>query len=83
MRKAVRVRDHFPSDETAAKLLFLAFEVGQNWKMGLREWNAARTQFAVIFGDRFAAELGSEADPHTKFRLPRRTGLATAAGESM
>jgi putative transposase len=57
LRKAVRVRGHFPSDEAASKLLFLVLrQVSQNWKMAPREWNAARTQFAVIFGDRFAAE---------------------------
>ena len=57
LRKAVRVRRHFPSDEAASKLLFLVLrEVSQNWKMAPREWNAARTQFAVISGDRFAAE---------------------------
>jgi putative transposase len=57
LRKAVRVRGRFPSDEAASKLLFLVLrEVSQNWKMAPREWNAARTQFAVIFGDRFATE---------------------------
>ena len=57
LRKAVRVRGHFPSDEAASKLLFLVLrEVSQNWKMASREWNAARTQFAVMFGDRFVAE---------------------------
>jgi len=57
LRKAVRVRGHFPSDEAASKLLFLVLrEVSQNWKMAPREWNAARTQFAVAFGDRFVAE---------------------------
>jgi hypothetical protein len=39
LRKAVRVRGHFPSDEAASKLLFLVLrEVGQNWKMASREW---------------------------------------------
>ena len=57
LRKAIRVRGHFPSDEAASKLLFLVLrEVSQNWKMAQREWNAARTQFAVVFGDRFVAE---------------------------
>jgi putative transposase len=57
LRKAVRVRGHFPSDEAASKLLFLVLrEVSQNWKMASREWNAARTQFAVMFGDRFVTE---------------------------
>jgi putative transposase len=56
LRKAVRVRGHFPSDEAASKLMFLVLrEVSKNWKMPPREWNAARTQFAVIFGERFVA----------------------------
>ena len=57
MRKAVRVRGHFPNDEAASKLLFLVLrEVSKDWKMAAREWNAARTQFAVMFGDRFVAD---------------------------
>lgn len=56
LRKAVRLRGHFPTDEAAAKLLFLALrEVSRNWKRPAREWNMAKTQFAVIFGDRFTA----------------------------
>jgi len=56
LRKAVRVRGHFPSDEAASKLMFLVLrEVSKNWKMPPREWSAARTQFAVIFGERFVA----------------------------
>ena len=56
MRKAVRVRGYFPNDEAASKLLFLVLrEVSKDWKMAAREWNAARTQFAVMFGDRFVA----------------------------
>jgi putative transposase len=57
LRKAVRVRGHFPTDEAASKLLFLVLrEVSRDWKMAAREWNAARTQFAIMFGDRFSAE---------------------------
>ena len=57
LRKAVRVRGHFPSDQAASKLLFLVLrEVSLGWKMAPREWNAARTQFAIMFGDRFVAE---------------------------
>jgi transposase-like protein len=40
--------------EAASKLLFLVLRnVSQNWKMPPCEWSAARTQFAVVFGDRF------------------------------
>jgi putative transposase len=56
LRKAVRLRGHFPTDEAATKLLYLALrEVSQGWKMPPREWNIAQTQFAVMFGDRFTA----------------------------
>jgi putative transposase len=57
LRKAVRLRGHFPNDEAASKLLFLVLrEVSREWKMPAREWNAARTQFAVMFGDRFVVD---------------------------
>jgi len=56
LRKAVRLRGHFPTDEAATKLLYLALrEVSRGWKMPPREWNIAKTQFAVMFGDRFNA----------------------------
>jgi putative transposase len=54
LRTAVRSRGHFPNDDAALKLLYLVLrEVSRNWKMPPREWAAARTQFAVLFGDRF------------------------------
>ena len=57
LRTAVRSRGHFPNDEAATKLLFLVLrEVGREWKMPPREWAAAKTQFAVMFGERFTAE---------------------------
>jgi len=54
IRRSVRARGHFPSDEAAMKLIWLQLrEVTQNWKMPAREWHAARAQFALLFGDRF------------------------------
>ena len=54
MRWTVRLRGHFPTDEAATKPLFLVLrEVSRDWKMPPREWNAAKIQFAVLFGDRF------------------------------
>ena len=56
LRTAVRSRGHFPNDEAATRLLFLVLrEVGREWKMPPREWAAAKTQFAVMFGERFTA----------------------------
>lgn len=58
VRKAVRVRGHFPSDEAAAKLIYLVLrDVSKNWKMAAREWGAARAQFALLYGERFTQHL--------------------------
>jgi transposase-like protein len=57
LRTSVRGRGHFPNDEAAIKLLYLVLRgVSQNWKMPQREWTAARTQFAILFGERFRCE---------------------------
>jgi putative transposase len=54
LRRSVRSRGHFPSDEAALKLIWLQLrEITQRWKMPAREWSAAKAQFAVLFGDRF------------------------------
>jgi putative transposase len=54
LRRSVRARGHFPSDEAATKLIWLQLrEFTKKWKMPAREWSAAKAQFAVVFGDRF------------------------------
>jgi putative transposase len=54
LRRAVRTRGHFPNDDAATKLLYLVLNhKGSDWKNTPREWFEARTQFAVIFGERF------------------------------
>lgn len=54
LRRAVRTRGHFPSDDAAMKLLYLVLnQAAAEWKRPPREWTEAKTQFAVIFGDRF------------------------------
>jgi putative transposase len=57
LRTAVRSRGHFPTDEAATKLLYLVLRrVSNGWKNAQREWTAAVTQFAIMFGDRFSVE---------------------------
>jgi len=52
--RAVRIRGHFPSDDAASKLLYLVLNQASNgWKRPPREWFMAKTQFAVLFGERF------------------------------
>ena len=54
VRKAVRVRGHFPSEEAAAKLIWLVLrKVQARWKNPPISWQAAKAQLAIQFEDRF------------------------------
>ena len=56
LRRAVRARGHFPGDEAATKLLYLVLNRSEKeWKMPPREWAMAKSQFAILFADRFQA----------------------------
>ena len=58
LRRAVRTRGHFPTDEAALKLLYLVLNRSEKaWKMGPREWVMAKAQLAVIFGERFTRAM--------------------------
>lgn len=58
LRKIVKNRGHFPSDDAATKLLFLALRnIVKDWKMPPRTWKEAANQFAIVFGERFTASL--------------------------
>lgn len=51
-------RGHFPSDDAALKLLFLALNrTEKEWTMPPREWSMAKAQFAVLFGERFTRAM--------------------------
>jgi putative transposase len=54
LRRAVKTRGHFPTDDAAVKLLYLVLrQVAADWKMPPREWSEAKTQFAIMFDARF------------------------------
>jgi putative transposase len=54
LRRAVRTRGHFPSDDSALKLLFLVLNLAEKeWRMPPREWAMAKAQFAILFEERF------------------------------
>jgi putative transposase len=54
VRKAVRVRGHFPSEEAATKLIWLVLRnVQARWKNPPISWHAAKTQLAIQFEQRF------------------------------
>src|SRR5690606_28723272 len=56
LRKIIKSRGHFPTDESAAKLLYLALRnIRKRWNPA-PEWQAALTHFAVLFPERFTPE---------------------------
>ena len=60
LRRAVRARGHFASDEAATKLLYLVLNrTEKEWKMPPREWAMAKAQFAILFGERFIKAMAA------------------------
>ena len=58
LRRAVRARGHFLTDEAAMKLLFLVLNRSEKeWTMPAREWSIAKAQFAILFGERFTRAM--------------------------
>ncbi len=54
LRKIIKTRGHFPSDEAATKLLWLALRnILKDKVRSAKEWRAAMNQFAIMYGDRF------------------------------
>jgi putative transposase len=58
LRKIVKNRGHFSTDEAASKLLYLALRnIEKDWKMPPIIWKQAANQFAILFGERFTNAL--------------------------
>ncbi|KJK07905.1 transposase [Burkholderiaceae bacterium 16] len=54
LRKIIKTRGHFPSDEAATKLLWLALRnITGKWGSATHDWKAAMNQFAILYEDRF------------------------------
>jgi len=54
VRKSIRNKGHFPSDEAAIKLIWLALRyVTAKWKNLPIAWHAAKAQLAIQFEERF------------------------------
>ena len=57
VRKSIRNKGHFPSDEAATKLIWLALRyITEKWNNPPIAWAAAKVQFAIQFEDRFVIE---------------------------
>lgn len=54
IRKAIKNRKIFPSDQSALKVVYLAIkQASQRWTMSLHDWRSAMNRFAIEFDDRF------------------------------
>jgi putative transposase len=54
LRKIIKTRGHFPSDEAATKLIWLALRnITADWGRAAKEWRAAMNQFAILYEERF------------------------------
>jgi putative transposase len=61
LRKIIKTRGHFPNDEAATKLIWLALRnITRNWQRGPIYWKTAMRHFAILYEDRFTIPKGLE-----------------------
>lgn len=49
----LKTRGHFPSDQAASKLIWLALRnITADWGRAAHDWKAAMNQFAILYEDR-------------------------------
>ena len=54
LRKIIKSRGHFPNDDAATKLIWLALKnITADWGRAAKDWKEAMNQFAIIYEDRF------------------------------
>ena len=54
LRKIIKTRGHFPSDDAATKLIWLALRnITADWGRAAPDWKIAMNQFAILYEDRF------------------------------
>lgn len=60
LRKAVRNRGHFSTEDGIMKVLYLAIRgVSKKWNMPIHDWKQALNHFAIMFSDRFPERLAA------------------------
>ncbi|MBK8895356.1 MAG: IS256 family transposase [Propionivibrio sp.] len=56
LRKIIKTRGHFPSDDAATKLIWLALRnITADWGRAAKDWKEAMNQFAILYVERFEA----------------------------
>ena len=59
LRKIIKTRGHFPSDDAATKLIWLALRnITADWGRPAHHWKEAMNQFAILYADRFTKTGG-------------------------
>lgn len=54
LRKIIKTRGHFPSDDAASKLIWLALRnITADWGRAANNWEEAMNQFAILYQERF------------------------------
>ena len=54
LRKIIKTRGHFPTDEAATKLIDLVLRnITSEWVRAAHDWKMAMNQFAILYADRF------------------------------
>jgi len=54
LRKIIKTRGHFPTDDAANKLIWLALRnITADWGKAAHNWKEAMNQFAILYDDRF------------------------------
>jgi putative transposase len=54
LRKIIKTRGHFPNDDAATKLIWLALRnITAGWGQCTHDWKSAMNQFAILYDDRF------------------------------
>jgi putative transposase len=53
IRKAIKTRGHFPDEQAATKLIYLAIDKSEGKWRSNRAWTTARAALKIHFGDRF------------------------------
>ena len=58
LRKIIKTRGHFPTDDAATKLIWLALRnITADWDRAGRDWKEAMNQFAILYDDRFTKQF--------------------------
>jgi len=58
LRKVIKNKRVFPSDEAALKQLYLALRnIAKKWTMPIRDWNGAMNCFMIMLAERLAGKI--------------------------